>query len=108
DQQKDQIEAILQSHRDEWKAHSDRAAAARKTLSDAVAADTVDENAIRAASAAEASVRADMAVARARVHAEIFQVLTPDQQKQAKELHAQMQARMDGFRQRLFQRFGDR
>jgi periplasmic protein CpxP/Spy len=106
DAQKDQIKTIMQSHRDEWKSLADRASAARKALNDAVTADTVDENAIRQASAAQAAVQADMAVTRARVHAEVFQVLTPDQQKQAKELRAQMKAKQDQFRQRLEQRRG--
>ena len=106
DAQKDQIKTIMLSHRDEWKSLADRAAAARKALNDAVTADTIDENAIRQASAAQAAVQADRAVARARVHAEVFQVLTPDQQKQARDLQAQMKAKADQFRQRLEQRRG--
>jgi len=99
DTQKDQIKTILQSHRDEWKTLGTRAAAARRAVNAAVSADTIDENAIRQANAALAAVEGDMAVARAHVRAEVFQVLTPDQQAQAKQLQAQV-------KQRRGQRFG--
>jgi len=105
DAQKDQVKAIVQSHRDEWKALGSRAADARKALADAVAADTLDDNAIRQASAGVAAVEADMAVARAHARAEIFQVLTPAQQAQAKQMQAQMRQRVDGFRERMQKRF---
>ena len=45
----------------------------------AVTADTIDEALIRQKSAEVAAVDADMAVARARAHAEVFQILTAEQ-----------------------------
>ncbi len=101
DTQKDQIKTVVQSHRDEWKALADRAASARKALNAAVTADTIDETAIRQASSALAGVQGDIAVARARARAEIFQVLTPEQQAQAKQMEARVRARADQFRQRF-------
>src|SRR2546427_205507 len=83
DAQKTQLETIAQSHRDEWKALATRAVEARKTLNAAVTADTINDDAIRQASAAVAAVQADTAVARAHAGAEMFQVLTPEQQAQA-------------------------
>jgi Spy/CpxP family protein refolding chaperone len=86
DAQKDQIKAAAQSHSDEWKALAQRAVTARQALHQAIAADTIDEAAIRQRSAEVAAVEADIAVARARSRAEMFKVLTPEQQEKAKAL----------------------
>ena len=94
DAQKAQIKTIADSHRDEWKALGDRARTAHQALQQAVTADTVDEGLIRQRSAEVAAVEADMAVARARAHAEVFQLLTPEQKTQAKTLQSQVQERM--------------
>src|SRR5438477_12804789 len=83
DAQKEQIKSIAQAHREEWKALADREIGAHQALNAAVTADQVDEAAIRQRSAELATVQADTAVARARAHAEVFQVLTPDQQAKA-------------------------
>jgi len=88
DAQKDQIKAIAQSHKDEWKALADRARAAHQALGAAVTADTVDDTLIRQKSADVAAVDADMAVARAHAHAEVMQILTADQKAKLKELRA--------------------
>jgi Spy/CpxP family protein refolding chaperone len=83
-QQRDQVKSIVDSHQDEMKALGDREMAAREALQQAITADTVDDNAIRQKSADLAAVEADTAVLRAHVRAEVWQLLTPDQQKQAK------------------------
>ena len=57
-------------------------------------AETSDEAAIRARSADVAAIQADAAVLRARVHQEVFSLLTAEQQAKAKELKAQAEARM--------------
>jgi Spy/CpxP family protein refolding chaperone len=92
--QQGQIKTIVESHRDEWNALGDRARAAHDALRDAVTADTVDEALIRAKSADAAAVEADIAVASARARAEAWQVLTPEQQAQAKQLQSEAGARM--------------
>ena len=94
DAQKAQIKTIADSHRDEWKALGDRARTAHEGLQQAVTADTVDEGLIRQRSAEVAAVEADMAVARARTHAEVFQLLTPDQKTQARTLQSTREERM--------------
>jgi len=83
-QQRDQVKSVMDSHQDEMKALGDREMAARQALEQAITADTVDDNTIRQKSADLAAVEADMAVMRAHVRAEVWQLLTPDQQKQAK------------------------
>jgi protein CpxP len=94
DAQKEQIKTIAESHRDEWKALADRSRTAHEALQQAVSADTVDENLIRQRSADVAAVEADLAVARARAHAAVFQILTPEQKTQAKALQSRAQERM--------------
>jgi Spy/CpxP family protein refolding chaperone len=85
DAQRDQIKAIAESHKDDWKALADRARTARMALNDAVTADSINETLIRQKSSEVAAVDADMAVARARTRAELFQILTAEQRAKVKE-----------------------
>jgi Spy/CpxP family protein refolding chaperone len=48
----------------------------------------VDENEVRARVAETSAVEADLAVIRARLHEQIYQLLTPEQQQKAKTLQA--------------------
>jgi len=89
DTQRDQIKAIADSHKDEWKSLADRERAARTAVNDLVMADTIDEAAIRQKSAEVAAVDADAAVARAHAHAEVSQILTADQKAQLKQRRRQ-------------------
>jgi Spy/CpxP family protein refolding chaperone len=113
DAQKDQFRKIAASHKDDWKALADRGRTAHDALNDAVTADAFDETLIRSRSAAAAVVDAEMAVARARAHAEAFQILTADQKTQVRTMQAEMKNRMksrqEGRRERrgrLLERFG--
>ena len=72
---------------------ADRARTAHGALQAAVTADTVDEALIRQKSAEAAAVGADMAVARARAHAEVFPILTADQKGKLKAMRAGMKER---------------
>jgi len=94
DAQRDQIKNIAASHNDEWKVLFDRARTAHDALGDAIIADTIDEAAIRQKSAEVAAIDADLAVARAHAHAEVFQILTADQKAQVKKMQAEMKNRM--------------
>ena len=93
DAQREQVKSVMDSHRDEMKALAERGFAAHKALNAVVAGDQFDESAIRTKSADVAAIDADMAVLGARIHGEVWQVLTPDQRKQAKDLQAQMEQR---------------
>jgi periplasmic protein CpxP/Spy len=86
DAQKDQVKAIADSHKEDWNALAERARTAHGAVQAAVTADTVNEALIRQKSAEAAAVDADMAVARARAHAEVFQILTADQKAKLKTL----------------------
>ena len=68
--QRDQIKAMADTHRDEWKTLGDRGRTAREALHAAITAETVNESLIREKAAEAAAVDADMAVARAHAHAE--------------------------------------
>ena len=79
DAQHDQLKTIADSHKDDWKALAERGRAAHMALNQAVMADTIDEALIRQKSSEAAAVEADLAVARARAQAEVFQILTAEQ-----------------------------
>jgi Spy/CpxP family protein refolding chaperone len=55
---------------------------------------TYEEKAVRALAAQKAQVEVELAVHHTRVHNELFQVLTADQQAKMKEMEAQHEARM--------------
>jgi Spy/CpxP family protein refolding chaperone len=98
DAQRDQIRGIADTHKDEWKALADRGRTAHIALGDAIAADTVNEALIRQKSADASAVEADIAVARAHAHAEVFQILTADQKTKVKAMQAQMKEHAAGQR----------
>lgn len=106
DAQRQQIRTIVQSHRQEFQALAERRRTAQHALQAAITADPLDEAAIRSASAALAEVQADDAVLRAKVHREVFAVLTPEQQAKAKALREEAQKRAEQRRQRRMNRPG--
>ena len=110
DAQHDQIKAIADAHKDEWRALADRARTAHEALNDSIIADAIDEATIRQKSAEVAAIDADLAVARAHAHAEVFQILTSDQKAQVKKMQAEMKNRMKnrqaGRRGRIFDGLG--
>ena len=63
-----------------------------------------NESDIRAKANALAAVIGDGAVLRARVHAELLNLLTPDQQEKLKQFRAQREQRMQQMQQRMKQR----
>jgi periplasmic protein CpxP/Spy len=95
DAQRDQIKAIADSHKDDWKAIFDRERTAREALNAAITADAVNDALVRQKSAEVAAVEADAAVARAHAYAEVSQILTADQKARLKEMRQQMQNRME-------------
>lgn len=104
DPQRDQVRRIMASHRDEMKALGDRSFEAHQALRATVIAEIVDEAAIRARSTEVAAVEADVAVAHARIHAEIWQILTPEQQDEARKLQAAISKQLEEGRERRSQR----
>jgi Spy/CpxP family protein refolding chaperone len=84
--QRDQVRTIVDGHRDELRGLLERQRDARTALEAAVNAPELNEAAVRARAADLAKVEADMAVARAHVFADVFHVLTPDQQNQLEKM----------------------
>ena len=104
DDQRAQVRQVMDSHRDEQRAVGERVMAAHRAQRDVVTAAQFDEQAVRAKAAELAAAEADAAVLRAKVHSEVFAVLTPEQQAKAAELEAQREARAQQFRERAKQR----
>ena len=92
--QKAQMRSAMQGHREAIKAIARDMATARRELNDRVTADTVDEAAIRDASAKVAEVEARAALLRANVHQQMFGLLTPDQQQKAKAMREKAKSRI--------------
>lgn len=90
-EQRTQVQAIVQSHREAQAAIGERLRAANAALREAVTAETFDEGNIRAKAAEVAAAEADAAVLRAKVRAEVFALLTPEQIQKAKELRGRTQ-----------------
>jgi protein CpxP len=93
DDQRQEVRRIMELHKAERQAIGQRLREARRAQSDAVMTVPVDESAVRARSAELAKVETEAAVLRARVHAEVYNVLTPEQQEKAKALRAEREAR---------------
>ena len=88
DDQKTQLKAIAESHRDEFRAAGDKARAAHEGMQALVEADSINESAIRAKSAEIAAAEAEVMILNAKVRQESMQVLTSEQQQKLKELRA--------------------
>jgi periplasmic protein CpxP/Spy len=108
EEQRSQVRQVMESHRDALKAIGDRLQAAHRAENDAVTAAQFDEQLVRTKAADLAAVMADAAVLHAKVHSEVFAVLTPEQQAKAAELKAQFQARGEQFRQQFRDRVKER
>ena len=77
---------------------------ARQALHDATIADVVSEGQIHVAAAALGTAEGEAAVHRAYLHAQVWQLLTPEQQVAAREAEAEMARRRGQRRQRMGER----
>jgi protein CpxP len=100
DAQETQMRTLVEAHRASTNPLVERAATARQGLDAAVMASTVDEGTIRARSAELAAAEADLAVARARLHADILKILTPEQRTRLEQMRARGAERMREMRER--------
>jgi periplasmic protein CpxP/Spy len=108
DTQREQVRTAVAAHKAEFDAVRDRMRTARTALQDAVTADAFDEAGVRQKSVDVAAVEADAAVLRAKVHSEVWALLTPEQQQKARELRAQRAERRAQMRERFEQRRNQR
>jgi Spy/CpxP family protein refolding chaperone len=100
DAQKQQVRDIMQRDRDNMRTTMQRLQQAMQAQRAAINQVPVNEQAVRAAAAGLAAVEADVAVAQARLHADIWNILTPEQQEKEKQLEQQAQARARERQQR--------
>ena len=100
DAQKQQIRDIAKRHRDQSQPLVQRLQQAMEAERAAIDTIPVNESAVRSAAQDLAALRADVAVERARIHSDIFSVLTVEQQEKARQLEAQAQARAKEIRRR--------
>ena len=96
--QREQVRAIVEPREAETRAVGERAMAARQALHAATTSASFDEGLVRARAAELASVEADLAVSRARIYADVLQILTPEQQAKAKEISGSRPPRPNGQR----------
>jgi Spy/CpxP family protein refolding chaperone len=100
DAQKQQIRDITKRYREQSQPIVQRLQQAMEAQRSAITAIPVDESLVRSAARGLAEVQADLAVAQAQLHADIFALLTVEQQDKAKQLEASAKARMQERRQR--------
>ena len=93
DTQREQLRTVMESHKAEFDAAGSKLRDAHRAFAQAVEATSIDESAIRSASANVAAAMADEAILRAKVRAEVEGILTPEQQEQLKQRRTEMEKR---------------
>ena len=106
DAQKTQLKEVREANKEATQALAKRMIAAREAMGDAVTADTVVEADIRAKAADVAAAEVDAALLRAKVHAQVFALLTPEQRAKAKELRVEGKGHMKQMLGRMLGRGG--
>jgi protein CpxP len=88
--QREQVRGIMQSHQAEFQQAGTRLRDAHRAFGEAVNATPLDEAAVRARSTDIAGAMAEEAILRAKVRAEVFNLLTPEQQQTLNDRKAKM------------------
>ena len=101
DAQRQQVRDVMQRYRTQMQESGQRLREAHDAQRTAVEAIPVNEGLIRSTTQTLANAQTDMALLRARIHSDVWSVLTPEQQEKAKQLRTQREARM---KQRLQRR----
>jgi Spy/CpxP family protein refolding chaperone len=104
DAQREQVKAVMERHREDMQTLGTRLREAHDAQRAAVEAVPVNEGLIRTTSQSIAAAQTDMALLQARIHNDVWNVLTAEQQAKAKELKAQRQARAKERAERRQQR----
>lgn len=95
-EQREQLEQLHATHREETQAVRDRLHAAQERFSDLAHAETVDEEALREAAAEVAEARAEMMLSRAALGNRVRQILTPEQREQLDQMRMNRRGKMGG------------
>ena len=95
DEQREQVRGVLDGHSEATAAEREELRTRREALMELVRAPEIDEAAIRAAAGEVAAIKTDLLVARAALHQELRQLLTPEQIEQLEELRERRRERME-------------
>jgi protein CpxP len=99
DTQKDQVKQLLQQSREQNRAAAAQLRTAMDAQRKAVESIPADEGLIRSTTQALVEAQTEMAIQQSRLQGEIFAMLTPAQQDQARKLKADRDARLQAQRQ---------
>jgi len=97
--QREQVKNVMQDHRADMEAIGKRLREAHRAQREAVETVPVNEGLIRSTAQALATAETDMAILQSRIHNEVWNLLTPEQQAKAKELKSQRENRSKQRRQ---------
>ena len=104
DAQKEQVREIRERNREQTQQFAQRLNAAAEKQRQAIETLPVNETLITSATQDMTAAQVDLAIQQARLNADIWAVLTPEQQAQATKLRAERKARMEERRQEFQQR----
>jgi len=93
DAQKEQVRTVMQRHREDMRTLRQKLHEAHAAQRAAIETVPVNEALIRSTAQSLANAQTDMALLQARIHSDIWAVLTPEQQAKAKELKGKRQGR---------------
>ena len=100
DEQREQVRAAVADSREAGRDTARAIRDARRGIAEAVAAEAVDEERIRALAADLGRLQGDAAVGRANLRAALWRLLTPEQQARAAEIRTERAARQEDRRER--------
>ena len=104
DAQREQVSAIRERYREQTEAAMQKLVAATEKQREAIQTIPVNEALITSTTQDMSLAQVEVAIQEARLNAEIWAVLTPEQQAQATKLRSERQARLEERRQELQQR----
>ena len=93
DAQRQQIRTLHEQHREATQAAATQLHTVLEAQRKAVETVPVNESAIRATTQELVEAQTELAIQRAKLHAQVFALLTPEQQQQAAKLRAEREAR---------------
>jgi len=108
DAQQEQVRQLTQQNREQMRGLMDRMRAAQDARRQAVEAIPFNESQVRSAMKDVADVEADLAVAEARLQADIYALLSADQQQRLQKLRADRETRAKERAQQQQQRLQQR
>lgn len=101
DEQKAQVKTITEASRAKTQSLHEASKANRQKMNEATANGSFDEAAVSAIATEQATIAAQMTVEKARVKAQIYQILTAEQKAQMQQFETQRRDRFENRKNRL-------